>query len=256
MSVNGVEPTLLKQKWAAGEPALGAWLTIPSSFSAEAVSHQGFDYVCIDMQHGLIDYAAATEMLLAIHSAGPTPVVRVPSNDFAMINKVLDAGALGIIVPMIASVADTEAAVRACRYPPLGGRSFGPTRAAFVAGADYFANANEAVACIPMIETKAALDDLDAVLSVEGVDAVYVGPNDLSLALGQPPGSDNPPPYQDAYRRIAEGCAARGIAAGIHANAKLAAKHVETGYRMITVTTDLSVLSAGCGRDLRTARGS
>lgn len=206
------------------------------------------------MQHGLIDYAVATEMLLAIHSAGATPIVRVPSNDFAMINKVLDAGAMGIIVPMIASVEDTEAAVRACRYAPEGARSYGPTRASLLGGSDYFAAANEEIACIPMIETKAALEDLDAVLSVPGVDAVYVGPNDLSLALGQPPGSDGPPPYQDAYRRIAERCAAQGVVAGIHANAQLAAKHFGTGYRMITVATDLSVLVAGCVRNLRTAR--
>ena len=110
-------------------------------------------------------------------------------------------------------------------------------------------------ASIPMIETRAALDDLDALLSVPGVDAVYVGPNDLSLALGQAPGSDNPSPYQDAYVRIAGACAERGIVAGIHANANLAEKHVGTGYRMITVATDLSVLVAGCARDLRTARG-
>jgi 4-hydroxy-2-oxoheptanedioate aldolase len=245
----------LKRKWAAGESAFGAWLSIPSSFSAEAVSHQGFDFVCIDMQHGLIDYRDVTDMLLAAHSADAVPIVRVPSNDFAMINKVLDAGALGIIVPMIETVADVEAAVRACRYPPNGARSFGPTRAPYVAGPDYFATANDKIACIPMIETRAALDDLDAILSVPGVDAVYVGPNDLSLALGQGPGADNPSPYQDAYRKIAARCAEHGVVAGIHANAKLAAKHVETGYRMITVSSDLSALASGCARDLRTARG-
>jgi 4-hydroxy-2-oxoheptanedioate aldolase len=244
----------LKQKWAAGEPAFGAWLAIPSTFSAEAVAHMGFDYVCIDMQHGLIDYAATAEMLLAIHSAGATPIVRVPSNDFATINKVLDAGALGVIVPMIETVADVEAAVRACRYPPEGTRSYGPTRAPLVAGPDYFATANDKLACIPMVETRSALEHLDAILAVPGVDAIYVGPNDLSLALGQRPGSDNPPPYQDAYQRIAKSCNRAGITAGIHANAKLAEKHVTTGYNMITITTDLSALTASCARDLKTAR--
>jgi 4-hydroxy-2-oxoheptanedioate aldolase len=246
----------MKQMWAAGEPALGAWLSIPSSFSAEAVAHQGFDYVCIDMQHGLIDYSDVPDMLLAIHSANTTPIVRVPSNDFAMINKVLDAGALGIIVPMIETVADVEAAVRACRYPPEGARSFGPTRAPFVAGPDYFRNANAKVACIPMIETLGALDHLDEILALPGVDAVYVGPNDLSLALGQQPGADNPRPYQDAYRKVAAACVEHGVIAGIHAKAKLASKHVATGYQMITVSSDLSAMTAACARDLGTARGT
>ncbi len=119
-------------------------LSIPSWFSAEAVAHQGFDYVCIDLQHGMADYAAAAEMLLAIHSTEAVPIVRVPANDFAAINRMLDAGALGIIVPMIRSAEDARAAVEACRYPPHGSRSYGPARAAFAAGPAYFDAANEA----------------------------------------------------------------------------------------------------------------
>ena len=246
----------LRQKWNAGQATYGAWLSIPSSLSAEAVGHQGFDYLCIDLQHGMIDSAAACEMLLAIHSAGVVPIVRVPSNDSAAINRMLDAGALGIIVPLIRSAEDVRAAVDACRYPPDGSRSYGPTRASFVAGPDYFDSANEAVLCIPMIETKAALADLDDLLSVPGVDAVYVGPNDLSLALGSGPGPDNPGVYQDAHRRIAEACAAHGVVAGIHANAALVPKHIEAGYRMITVSSDLSTLVSGSARDLGAARSS
>jgi 4-hydroxy-2-oxoheptanedioate aldolase len=249
-----VAQNCLKQKWASGQPSYGAWLSIPSSFSAEAVAHQGFDYVCIDLQHGMADYAAAAEMLLAIHSADAVPIVRVPSNDFAAINRMLDAGALGIIVPMILSADDTRAAVQACRYPPQGTRSFGPTRAAFAAGPDYFDTANEAVLCIPMIETPQALEELDEILSVPGIDAVYVGPNDLSLALGSGPGPDNPGPYQQAYRRIAKTCEARGVVAGIHANATLAAKHVEAGYRMITVSSDLGAMVRATASDLRKVR--
>ncbi len=246
----------LKEKWRAGEPTYGGWLSIPSSLSAEAVGHQGFDYVCIDMQHGMIDYSAATEMLLAIHSADSCPIVRVPSNDFAAINRMLDVGALGIIVPMIDSADDARAAVRACRYAPDGSRSYGPTRASFVAGPNYFATANAAVACIPMIETRPALDALEEILAVPGVDAVYVGPNDLSLALGLGPGLDNEGAYQVAHQRIAKACAAHGVIAGIHANAGLAAKHVEAGYRMITVSSDLGALTAGAARDLRKSRGT
>lgn len=244
----------LKERLATGEPCFGAWLGIASSYAAEIVSHQGFDYVCVDLQHGLIDYAAAAEMLLAIHAAGSVPWVRVPANDFAAIGRALDAGALGIVVPLVETPDDIHEAVSASRYPPAGARSFGPHRAAWVAGPDYALHANEEVLCIPMIETRAALEALDDILAVPGIDAVYVGPNDLSLALGMPPAADNPDPYQTAYRRIAEACARAGIPAGIHANADLAGKHVETGYRLITVTSDSGALARGVARDLRTAR--
>jgi 4-hydroxy-2-oxoheptanedioate aldolase len=247
----------LRARWQAGEPAFGAWLSLPSSLAAEAVAHQGFDYACIDLQHGMIDYAVATEMLLAIQAAGCVPIARVPANDFAAINRMLDAGALGIVVPMVETPDDVRAAVRACRYPPEGSRSFGPHRAAFAVGpsSDYFATANERVLCIPMIETVGALASLDEILAVPGVDALYVGPNDLSLGLGLPPGADNPEPYQAAYRRIAAACSRAGVTAGIHANAELAAKHVATGYRMITVSSDLGTLVRGTAADLSRARG-
>ncbi|MEE2675226.1 MAG: aldolase/citrate lyase family protein [Myxococcota bacterium] len=245
----------LKQKWAAGEPSYGVWCAIPSSYVAEACAHAGFDYVCIDLQHGMIDYPVATEMILAAHAGGSVPIARVPSNDLGAINRMLDAGAMGIVVPLIESVADVEAAVRACRYPPDGGRSFGPNRAALAAGPRYFESANDNVLCIPMIETRPALDEIEAIAAVPGVDALYVGPNDLSLSLGQPPGSDNPDPYQSAYRRIAEVCAKTGVVAGIQANAKLAAKHVDTGYRMITISADAGTLMRGFASDLRSVRG-
>lgn len=245
----------LKTKWRSGQPALGAWLAIPNSYVAEAISRQGFDYVCVDLQHGMIDYPDATELILAIYAGGSVPIARVPSNDLGAINRMLDAGALGIIVPLIESVADVEAAVAACRYPPAGRRSYGPNRAALASGSSYFETANESVLCIPMIETRGALDAIEDVVAVPGVDAVYVGPSDLSLSLGLSPGPDNPDPYQAAYRRIAERCASAGVVAGIHANAELCSKHVETGYRMVTVSTDASALIKGVAQDLRTARG-
>jgi 4-hydroxy-2-oxoheptanedioate aldolase len=245
----------LRERFRSGETCYGAWLSIPSSFVAEMVGHQGFDYVCVDLQHGMIDYAVATEMLLALHAAGSVPIVRVPSNELGSIGRMLDAGALGIVVPLVESVADVRAAVRACRYPPLGSRSFGPNRAAFSAGPDYFATANESVLCIPMIETRGALDAVEEIVAEPGVDAVYVGPNDLSLSLGQPPGPDNPDPYQSAYRRVAEACRGTLVVAGIHANAPLAAKHRETGYRMITVSNDAGTLVRSMAEDLREARG-
>lgn len=245
----------VKEKWQRGEVAWGGWLAIPSSLSAEAIARAGFDYVCVDLQHGLIDYADAAEMFVAISAAGATPFVRVPSNDFADINRALDAGALGVIVPMIYTVEDVRQCVSACRYPPDGARSYGPIRAAMSLGADYFPSANELIACIPMIETREALENLDSILSVPGVDAIYVGPSDLSLSLGQGPGADNSGDYQEAYRKIIKACVAHGVVAGIHAKANLAEKHQSNGFKMVTISTDLSLIQRGAAQDLALARG-
>ncbi|MGI8927344.1 MAG: HpcH/HpaI aldolase family protein [Tepidiformaceae bacterium] len=243
-----------KTKWAAGEVTYGAWLSVPTSFSAEVMAHQGFDWVCIDMQHGLTDYQVALTMLQVIGSTPTIPFVRVPWNEFGIIGRMLDAGALGVIIPMVNSVAEAEAAVAACRYFPAGSRSFGPTRAAYYAGADYFAHANEQVACIPMIETAGAVERIDEILSVPGIDAVYVGPADLSITLGQPPAMDNGGAFEEARVAIAQACARHGVTPGIHANAGLAAKHSAAGYRMITISGDVGAMASGAARDLRSVR--
>lgn len=246
----------VKEKWARGEVTYGGWLSVPSSFSAEVMAHQGFDWVCIDMQHGVIDYQVALTMLQAIGSTATTPIVRVPWNEFGIIGKVLDAGAMGVIIPMVNSVEEAKAAVAACRYFPDGSRSFGPTRAAYYAGTDYFQGANHEVACIPMIETSRAVERLDEILAVPGIDAVYVGPADLSITLGQQPRMDNEGAFEEARQKIAQACAARGITAGIHANAQLAAKHASTGYRMITISGDAGAMAAQAQADLKVARGA
>ncbi|TAK67269.1 MAG: aldolase [Dehalococcoidia bacterium] len=244
-----------KAKWRRGEVTFGAWLSIPSSYSAEIVAHQPFDWVCIDMQHGVIDYQVAVTMLQAISTTDATPIVRVPWNDFSAIGRMLDAGAMGVIVPMVNSVDEARAAVSACRYFPAGARSYGPTRAQLYAGADYFDHANDEVACIPMIETKQALAQLDDILAVPGIDAVYVGPADVSITLGLPPRMDNGGEFEAARIAIAEACARHGVTAGTHGNASLAARHVAAGYRMITVYHDVAALASGAAADLRTARG-
>lgn len=245
----------LKARWRDGGVAYGAWLTIPSSISAEAVAHQGFDYVCVDMQHGIIGYEAAVTMLQGIGTSDATPIVRVPWNEFSIIGRMLDAGALGVIVPMVNSADEARAAVSACRYFPAGARSYGPTRAAVWAGADYFARANDEVACIVMCETAPAVEALPAIVAVPGIDAVYVGPADLSITLGLPPAPDNGGAFEEARLRIAGACHAAGVVAGMHANAALAAKHAAAGYRMITVTHDFGALSAGTAADLRAVTG-
>ena len=245
----------LRQVWEAGEAAHGAWLSLPGPHSAEIVARAGFDYVCVDMQHGLSGYADAIAMLQAISLGDSTPVVRVPWNEQGIIGRMLDGGAMGIIIPMVNTVADAEAAVRSCRYAPDGARSFGPMRAAVQEGPGYYASANTEVACIPMIETTEALENLDDILAVPGVDAVYVGPADLSITLGLPPGNnDDDDGFTSALQRIAATATDRGVVPGIHANAPLAPKRREQGFRMITVSSDAIALRSGVLADLRSAR--
>ena len=246
----------VKEKWDRGDVTFGAWLSIPSSFSAEVMAHQGFDWVCIDMQHGVIDYQVALTMLQAIGATETIPIVRVPWNEPGIIGKVLDAGALGVIIPMVNSVEEAKQAVAACRYFPQGSRSFGPTRASYYAGTDYFGGANEQIACIPMIETKQAVERLDEILAVPGIDAVYVGPADLSITLGLPPGMANGGAFEEARVLIAKKCAEHGVTAGIHANASLAEKHAAAGYRMITISGDAVAIPVQAQADLKLARGA
>ncbi len=174
----------VRQRWQVGETVLNGWLAIPNSFSAETMAHQGWDSLTIDLQHGIVDYLSTVSMLQAISTTDVTPLVRVAWLDPGIIMKVLDAGAYGVICPMINDAADAEALVAACRYPPQGQRSFGPIRALLYAGADYPSHANESVIVLAMIETAKALANLDEILAVPHLDGVYVGPADLSNALG------------------------------------------------------------------------
>ncbi len=246
-----------KTAWREGKTTYGAWLSIPSAFSAEVMAHQGFDWLCIDMQHGIVDYQVAVTMLQAISTTDTIPFVRVPWNEQGIIGKVLDAGAYGVIVPMVNSVEEARAAVASCRYAPDGQRSYGPIRAAYYGGPDYASRANEEIACTPMIETTAALAQLDSILSVPGIDAVYVGPADLSLTMGLQPAMDQDDVrFQEALQAVVDGCDRHEITPGIHANAALAAKRAATGFRMITVSSDVGSIAAGAADDLRGVRDS
>ena len=251
-----MRPNPMRERWAAGEPALGGWLAIPSAFSAEIVARCDLDYVCVDTQHGLVDYSDSWAMLQAVNLGSATPLVRVPWNEPGIIGKSLDAGARGIIVPMVNTRAEAEAAVRSCRYAPAGGRSYGPARVVRQEGSDYFARANDDVAAIPMVETVDALANLDDILSVPGVDAVYVGPSDLSVSLGLPPGNnDGEPAFDDALAAIVDGCARHSVIAGCHTVSELCQRRAEQGFRMITVTSDTTALTRALEDELRRARG-
>ena len=183
----------LKKIWDNGEYALNGWVTINNSFIAEIMSRQNYDTLTIDMQHGLIDYSDLVGMLQGVTGSNVTPIVRVPWLDPGYIMKALDAGAQGIISPMINNKKEAEEFVSYMRYPPLGNRSFGPTRQNIVQGSDYYNTANENVLCIAMIETAEAMKNLEQIISTDGLDAVYIGPADLTLGTTEgrlPPGMD------------------------------------------------------------------
>jgi 4-hydroxy-2-oxoheptanedioate aldolase len=248
--------TTLRELWAGGGRALGAWLAVPSVVSAEATARTGFDYVCADLQHGALDYHVAVGLFQAVLVGGSRPITRVPWNEPGVIGKVLDAGAEGIVVPMVNSAEEAAAAVQAGRYPPSGARSWGPTVAA-LRNAGGAAEANATVAIIPMIETVTALQRLDEILAVPGVDAIYVGPADLSLSLGLPPGNnDGAAEFDDALAVIAAGCRRHGVVAGIHASGALATRRLEQGFAMVTVAADLLAMRTALTAELATARAS
>jgi 4-hydroxy-2-oxoheptanedioate aldolase len=171
-----VRPNKIKQMWRAGQCVTMGWLSISHGFTAEVMARQGFDTLCIDMQHGTTEMKDVWPMLQAISQTDTVPVVRVPWNDPATIMKALDLGAYGIIVPLVNTAAEAAKAVAACRYPPVGMRSSGPVRAVHYGGADYVANANDEIVIMAMIETTEGLANLDAICATPGLDAVYIGP--------------------------------------------------------------------------------
>jgi 4-hydroxy-2-oxoheptanedioate aldolase len=241
----------LRDIWRSGENTLGGWLAVPSVVTAEATARAGFDFVCIDTQHGAIEYSDAVGMIQAISFGGSRPIVRVPWNEPGIIGKMLDAGAQGIIVPMVNSVAEAQAAVRSCRYSPEGSRSYGPGLAAPRVDGNYMEWANEHVACIPMIETTQAVESLNDILAVPGIDAVYVGPADLSITLGLPAGNnDHEPSFVTALETIVAGCVKAGVVPGIHATGPLTPKRLAAGFRMVTVTSDLVAMRLGFAAEL------
>lgn len=237
----------LRTLWAEGQAALNGWLTIPDSFGAEVMAHQGWDALTIDMQHGLIDVQRMVSMLQAISTTATVPVVRVPWLEPGVLMKALDAGAYGVICPMISTREEAQRLVSYTHYAPMGTRSFGPIRASLYAGADYAREANGTIVAFAMIETAQALENLDAILSVEGLDAIYVGPSDLSLALGcKPVFDDVEPKVAQALEHIAERARAHGVVAGVHCGrADVAAARVALGYRFVTVGSDTRLLATG-----------
>lgn len=240
----------LREIWAAGKPALNGWCSIAGGFSAELMAQMGWDAVTIDTQHGLIGYSEMLAMLQAISTTPAVPLVRVSWNQPGEIMRALDAGAYGVICPMVNDAAECAAFVQACRYPPEGFRSSGPTRAAIYGGADYHAGANREMLTFAMIETAQGLANLEAIVATPGLDGVYIGPSDLSLGLGGPPGQDSDAPIlMSAFDAILAACKAAGVKAGVHTNSLgYSQKMIDRGFDLVTVGSDARYLRSG-GRE-------
>lgn len=239
----------------SGGTAIGGWISNSSTINAEVMGTAGFDYVVIDTQHGAIDYSAMLPMLQVLSIGASTPMVRVPSCDSGHIGKALDAGARAVIIPMVNDRASCEEALSFTRYAPAGERSYGPTRAVLVEGDDYFDFAGDQISVIPMIETREAMNNIDDILSVPGIEAIYVGPNDLSVSLGIKPNTTDPR-LDEAMREIVAGCRRNGVVPGVHASAALCDKRIDQGFGMVTVSADVVALRKQVGEDLATARGT
>lgn len=252
-------PNAIRQKWAGGKSVINGWLSIACPFTAEIMSAQGYDSVTIDLQHGLVGYEVATTMLQAMRASGVTPMVRVPWLDPAAIMKSLDAGAYGIICPMVNTREEAERLVSYVRYPPQGVRSFGPTRANFSAGGDYGEHADAEILCFAMIETAEAFANLDAIVSTPGLDGVYIGPADLTLGLTgrrYPTGFDREEPeVVEAIKTILHKAHRAGIRACLHnGTPAYAAKAIGWGFDLVTISNDVRLLAGAAQASVSAAR--
>lgn len=237
----------LRTLWKSGGAAVNGWLALPNSFSAETMAHQGWDSLTIDLQHGMVDYQAMVPMLQAISTTHTVPVVRVPWLEPSILMKTLDAGAYGVICPMVNTREDAQKLIAYTHYAPRGTRSFGPVRATLYGGADYAEHANDTIVTFAMIETAKALDNLDDILSVEGLDAIYIGPSDLSLALGcRPVFDDVDPKAAEAIDHILARAKAHGVVACIHnGSTDGALARIAKGFQFVTVSSDARLMAAG-----------
>ncbi len=237
----------LKKIFKSGKSAINGWLQIPNSFTAELMANQNWDSLTLDMQHGVIDYPNAVGMLQAISTSDVVPMARVNWNEPGQIMKILDAGAYGIICPMVSNKKEAENFVKACMYPPDGYRSYGPIRGLVYGGPDYADEANNEILKFAMIETKESLDNLDEIMKTPGLDGIYIGPADLSLAIGQKPSFDKPEgdPVYEVIMKILDHAKKNNIIAGIqNGQPEYAEKMIKKGFQLVTIGSDQRYMTA------------
>ena len=249
----------IRRLWGEGKPVINAWLSIGNTFTAEIMSRQGYDAVTIDQQHGFLGYDALAPMLQAMKASPVTPMVRVPWLAAGDIMKALDAGALGIICPMINNREEAETLVSLMRYPPHGPRSMGPTRSVFAHGADYGTWADGDVLALAMIETADGMKNLRDIVRTPGLDGVYIGPADLTLGLTgrkYPTGFDREEPEMiEAIKEICARAHEAGIKACLHCGSSAyAAKAISWGFDMVTLLNDVRLLAGAAKASVDQAR--
>lgn len=247
----------VKQQLRTGDVSIGTFMALGSPLGAEQLAQVGFDWLVIDQEHGAIDATLLQSLLQAISLGDSVPLVRVPWNTGDWIKRALDAGAYGVVVPMVNSAKEAEQAVRACKYPPEGFRSVGGTRPRLYGGADYTTHANDEIAVIVQIEHTDAVRNAREILSVPGIDAYFVGPSDLSASLGvRDTWNPDFPAYWDAVESVRSVAEELGVPGGIHTSGPSAAQFIELGYQFIAVGFDTSYLASAAAADLRLARAT
>lgn len=249
-------PDDVRATWAKGGVTLGMWAALADPFALELSANPDLTYICLDQQHGLIDFTHLTALLPVVERHGILPITRVPANEPWVIGRALDAGAMGVVVPLVSTAREAAAAVAACRYAPEGARSFGPIRASLAAGTGN-PQRLQSVLCVVMVETTEGLRNLPEIAATPGVDAIYVGPADLALSLGVPPKLDaTDPDHVEAIKTIRLACQEAGIAAGIQCNdGDHARREIAAGFQMVTIGKDSGLLSASVKRQVQAAQG-
>lgn len=251
-----MRPNKIREIWASGGAVLNGWLAVPSSFSAEVMAHAGWDSLCVDLQHGVNDYQVAVQMFQAISTTDTVPICRVPWSEPGIVGKMLDAGAYGVIGPMINNPAEAAAFAAYTRYPPRGSRSNGPIRALLYGGPDYQVHANDTVVALAQVETREAIENLDAMCAVPDLDGLYIGPSDLALSYGKPPVFDTEDPVMwDLFMRVRDACRKAGKVACMHCGSvDYARKMADEGFQLMTVLSDARLIAAGAAATVKAFR--
>jgi 4-hydroxy-2-oxoheptanedioate aldolase len=249
-----MRPNRVKQLWREGKPVRATWTITGDPLTVELLANAGFDAVLVDMQHGFtIGPERIGRLLQTISTTAAVPMVRVPWNDPVHIQYVLDAGAYGVIVPLVNTPEEAARAAGACRYPPLGYRSIGPNRVMFYGGDDYVERANDEIACLVMIEHIDAVGRIDAIARTPGLDGFFIGPGDLALSLGLPPGQGAADQrFRDACQRVLDAARANGLVAGIAPlSVEDARQRTAEGWTFCPFGNDWSFLADGAEAALR-----
>jgi 4-hydroxy-2-oxoheptanedioate aldolase len=242
----------VKELWSEGKAAVGVWLSLGSPIIAEIIANMGFDWIVVDTEHGSIDIRTTQSIIQVVLGTGTVPMVRVTWNDPALIKRALDAGAYGLVIPMVNSKEEAIEAVEAAKYPPDGIRSYGGPRARLYGGVDYFEHANEEIAIIVQIEHIEAVNHVDEILSVKGIDAFFIGPSDLAISMGLKPGlTQTDPGYVEAVNRITASGRKHGIPGGILLNnTEEINKHIARGFQFVGLGSDESFLRSAASSAL------